>query len=150
MALIHLTDVYLCPSVSNSLISLSQICKKRKDLHFKIDSNSTSLMQGDKVIFKGFRHDDLYYLTIFSVENASCNNSEQCLNVNKIDSLASNKFELWHHKLGHLNPEYIRRMVKNNMVINLDLKESDIPKDFSCKTCFESKSSNCPIDQVLL
>lgn len=50
----------------------------------------------------------------------------------------------WHIKLGHPSSEIMKNMLKNNLVIGMDIKIQDI-KDFSdCETCHKAKQTRKP------
>ena len=57
-------------------------------------------------------------------------------------------WELWHARLGHVNPQTLATMVRRKWVHGLELK-GDIPKSHACPGCLRGKMSNLPFPRTV-
>jgi hypothetical protein len=51
---------------------------------------------------------------------------------------------LWYRRLGHVNIDYVRRMVKDSSVLGLRI-DSDVPPDPICEPCISGKQHRPPV-----
>ena len=110
---VTLNDVMIVPSLVGNLFSVSKIC----DLGFNIlfDRNGFKIMRGQETMLLGERHSGLYRLKIMW--------KKVLLTKSKHPELCEH---LWHHRLGHRDPEAISAIVQKELGYELQFKRCDI------------------------
>ena len=125
---LSISNVLLVESLSYNLLSVAQLCDL--DLICKFSSSGVVItsVKDDSLIFKGFRHGNLY-LVDFSSSDASLST---CL------FTKSSKGWLWHRRLAHVGMDQLKKLVKHNLVIGI---KDDVlfEKDKLCSACQAGK-----------
>ena len=88
-----------------------------------------------KLVGMGSLADKLYYL-----------NCEAMTQERASVSLAGNKADLWHQRLGHLNEQQLKEMVSHDLVKGMELPKSAAIS--FCEKCVEEKMSRKPFKPV--
>ena len=118
---ISIKDVHYVPGGTN-LLSVKQLLKQGKIVNFTKDSAEIYSKKG-KLEVQAKAHDRLWTLSIHSKSPT-----------------ATSKAIMWHHRLGHLNPKYMRELIQNNKSIG------NIPDlDQYCIGCMKGKLTKKPI-----
>ncbi|KAK1414896.1 hypothetical protein QVD17_30658 [Tagetes erecta] len=134
-----LEDVNYAPELAFNLLSVSQICDKNIPVLFL--SNECLFLKPefsipeDLVIMRAPRRNDTYMLNMGSKESTS---TVTCL-LSKASSFES--FQ-WHRRLGHINFKILNKLVKNNLVRGLPLKDFSVVE--KCMTCAKGKQHKNP------
>ncbi|KAL3699065.1 hypothetical protein R1sor_017087 [Riccia sorocarpa] len=117
------------PQLKKNLFSVGQAADKGFDTVYSKDT-CRLVTTGDEVVINGMRHQGLYGLDIKAVSSQA--------NIASSARSHENDLMLWHHRLGHVNLESIRRMKKEKMIDGLPegLKE---PLDDFCEACVLGK-----------
>ncbi|KAL3699493.1 hypothetical protein R1sor_017515 [Riccia sorocarpa] len=117
------------PQLKKNLFSVGQAADKGFDTVYSKDTCRLVTTRGE-VVISGMRHQGLYRLDIKAVSSQA----------NIASSARSHETDLmlWHHRLGHVNLESIRRMKNEKMIDGLPegLKE---PLDDFCEACVLGK-----------
>ena len=120
-------NVLYVPKLQKRLISISQMTNKGAEVKFA--GNSCILCNKGKQYLFGHKHGKLWKLN--SSPQATC-----CLSHTSKDSLM-----LWHLRFGHLNQNDVRKLIKNENMVNgmsLDPKEKD---NEHCEGCALGKQT---------
>jgi hypothetical protein len=120
-----LSNVLWCPGLSFNLFSLSVASSFGIVASFHGDD--CSLMLHDKVIAKARKRNGLYFLDW----ETSPPETAAISRVQPGQSLSD-----WHKRLGHLNPESIKKLVKEKMVEGLNISDHDMSQ---CSSCVSGK-----------
>jgi len=148
---IQIDDVYYSDDSSVNILSVSRLTKSNS-ARMIFRKNICHFMMNNDVVFKAYKDSNtgLYVLPIFAVSESDQTENEFVFNQigisndkNCVDNKRS-KYEVWHERYGHINPNYLRRLLKENLVKGIDLKPNEIPTDANCETCTISKSTKLP------
>lgn len=113
-----LENVLMVKGLTTNLVSISQL----RDQGFKVIFNKSEYVvsiQGKKVVMKGSRSKDNYYLLI----SHNREYPSTCM-ISKI-----NETKLWHQKLGHLNLKSMKKIVSEESIKglpNLDIEAGKV------------------------
>ena len=146
---VSLSNVLFSPTVASNIISVAPFIEQ--GCHVIIRGRVLTVVQGDVVIIEGQADEKgLYHLTSHHPAFAGSTtgpsfgdgNYQSCLTIR--DMPKSDALRLLHVRLGHLNVEAIRRMVRENMVegIPRDLDFSGV--SLSCPQCIAGKATRLP------
>ena len=130
---LDLIDTFYVPSVFRNLVSLSKL-----DVYgftFKFRHRCFSLCKNNSIIGSGILMDGLYKLKLDN------NFVESLLNVFhnvgiKRSMLNDNSAYLWHKWLNHVSKERLERLVKNEILPNLDFTNLGV-----CVDCIQGKQT---------
>ena len=130
---LDLIDTFYVPSVSRNLVSLLKLDVSR--FTFKFGHGCFSLCKNNSIIGSGIFYDGLYKLKLDD------NFVESLLNVFhnvgiKRSMLNDNSAYLWHKRLGHVSKERLERLVKNEILPNLDFTDLGV-----CVDCIKGKQT---------
>ncbi|KAK1421715.1 hypothetical protein QVD17_24269 [Tagetes erecta] len=134
-----LEDVNYVPELAFNLLSVSQICDKNIPVMFLQNEclflKPEFTIPEDMVIMRAPRRNDTYMLNMGSQES---NSTVTCL-LSKASSFES---FLWHKRLGHINFKILNKLVKNNLVRGLPLKDFSVVE--KCMACAKGKQHKKP------
>ncbi|XP_075092034.1 uncharacterized protein LOC142172152 [Nicotiana tabacum] len=130
---LDLLQTLYVPSVSRNLISLSRLDVSGFDLQF--GNGCFNLYKNANFYGSGFLSDDLYKLKV------DIGFSESLLPVQynvgiKCSSLDESSAYLWHRRLGHISKKRLERLVKNEILPNLNFTDLTI-----CLDCIKGKQT---------
>ena len=130
--ILRLEKTFYVSSFSKNLISVSRLAPLGFSFNF-LDSGF-SLINKSGIIGSGALFDGLYYIEL---QNDASYNSmhftarvKQCV-VNEESSM------LWHHRLGHISIERIKRLVNEGVLSTLDFADFE-----TCVDCIKGKQTN--------
>ncbi|GJY85154.1 putative ribonuclease H-like domain-containing protein [Tanacetum coccineum] len=128
-------DVYFVDELKFNLLSVSQICDKKKSVLFTnteclILSPSFKLLDESQVVLRAPRQNDVYSLDL---KNIVPSRGITCLNANA----TTYESKLWHRRLGHVNFKNINKLVKGHLVRGLPSKV--FVNDHTCVACKKGK-----------
>jgi hypothetical protein len=101
-----ISNVLLVESLNFNLLSVAQLCDLGFSCNFTVDDVLISSVDGRNLIFKGFRHENLY-LVDFSSNEA------------KLTTCLFSKTSLgwlWHRRLGHVGMTQLNQLSKHDLV----------------------------------
>lgn len=129
---VDLQNVYFVKEIKQNLLSMSKITKNctivAKDEHAKIYNQYRELIGvADKI-------NNLYRLKSFVSNN--------CENERYVNSLTLTHKEKWHRALGHVNFQYLNKLINNKLVEGLPDKIEST--EMKCSNCIQSKMANVP------
>ncbi|MGS7221168.1 GAG-pre-integrase domain-containing protein, partial [Micrococcus luteus] len=134
-----LEDVNYVPELAFNLLSVSQICDKNIPVLFLPNEclflKPEFSIPEELVIMRAPRRNDTYMLNMGSKESTS---TVTCL-LSKASSFES--FQ-WHRRLGHINFKILNKLVKNNLVRGLPLKDFSVVE--KCMACAKGKQHKKP------
>jgi hypothetical protein len=105
-------DILYIPNLGKNLFSISKAMHEGK-FNFIIKNNKMIFSTKDgKQVLIGTEFDNIYY-----IDGQVFNGKEANKQANS--ATATNDMKLWHQRLGHVNTDYLRFMVKNNTVLGL-------------------------------
>ena len=158
-------DVLYAPKLRNNLMSIKNLVNLGNTVTF--DNEQATVRNKDGVVVaEGQADDQMFVLSTFKNENNADpiinedkskyeteneqNLTETCFETkesatqeNKNDG--NEEFQIWHRRLGHLNPLYIKKMAKNELVRGLKIKSADINKmENLCDACCLGKMTDAP------
>jgi transposase InsO family protein len=122
-----ISNVLLVGSLNFNLLYVAQLCDLGFSFNFTVDDVLISSVDGSNLIFKGFRHENLY-LVDFSSNEAKLTT---CL-----FSKASLGW-LWHRRLGHVGMRQLNQLSKHDLVRGL--KDVKFEKNKLCSSCQAEK-----------
>ena len=126
---VKFSDVLLVPDISRNLFSVSSITRKGGTVLFNERGVTISDGYGEAVF--GKLKDGLYVVKPETLGSASLASREP-----------SDRWLLWHRRLGHLGSGNLRRLVREDMVSGMKLN-LNAPKQF-CNACCACKSHKLP------
>ena len=131
---VELKDVYYVRDIRQNLLSLSKITKNCTII--ARNENAKIYNQYRELIAVANKTNNLYCMTSFAYKNEK---KEMYVNALKLTAK-----EKWHRALGHVNFQYLSKLVNNKLLEGLpDKIESTKMK---CANCIESKMANIPFD----
>lgn len=129
---VELKNVFFIEGIKKNLLSLSKISKTctvvaRGD-DAKIYNTKTR-----ELVTVAEKKNDLYLI-------------RSCVDMNDEYMYANNLTlkEKWHRSLGHVNFDYLEKIVKNKLLDGLPEKIENV--NFKCENCIKSKMSNLPFE----
>ena len=132
----HYLDLFqtlYVPTFSRNLVSLPKL--DVAGFVFKFGSGSFSLFKNSKLIGSGILCDGLYK---FKLDNVF---SETLMTLHhnggiKRSLVDENSAYLWHKRLGHISKERMQRLIKNEILSNLDFTDLEV-----CIDCIKGKQT---------
>ncbi|KZV14258.1 hypothetical protein F511_44012, partial [Dorcoceras hygrometricum] len=121
-----LIDVLHVPDIRKNLVSGSALVKAGFRLVF--ESNKFILSKNGVFIGKGYLEDNLFKMNVMPVLREFDGNKI------KASTYIVECYNLWHGRLGHVNYNTLKRLVKLNL-----LPTMDINKTHKCEVCVEAK-----------
>lgn len=123
-----LHDVLYVPDIKRHLFSVSSFAN---NCEFTFTRENVIAMKGDKWIIYGGKSDNLYIM-LMQVRSQLGTDIQEVNTHYFINSL-----QRWHERLGHVNVDVLRQMIKNDIVKGIKLNDT---KDFACEACHLDKS----------
>ncbi|GJY21428.1 putative ribonuclease H-like domain-containing protein [Tanacetum coccineum] len=128
-------DVYFVKELKFNLFSVSQMCDKKNYVLFTdseclVLSPNFKLPDESQVLLKIPRQNNMYS---FDMKNIVPKDGLTCL----VAKATSEESMLWHRRLGHVNFKNINKLVKDNLVRDLPLKQ--FKNDQTCVACLKGK-----------
>jgi hypothetical protein len=105
---IRVKDVLYVPTLESNLLSVKKLTKQGNVVMFKDD-----ISKGDRVLAERKVVNDLYQLTW---EKA---------NFTKQDKCHQNYIHLWHRRLGHRDPEAVKKLCREKLAEDIDIDTCD-------------------------
>lgn len=127
-------NVLFVPNLSCNLLSVSQLESNGKSVLFQ-NGKVKILDKEGNIIAEGVKENGLYCLKFFLI------NSEENAHVSKEE-----QYELWHQRFGHLGKDNMFKLIKNDMVQGLDIKNSSISTEL-CQPCLAGKQTRNPFNK---
>jgi len=122
-------DVLFVPEIKRNLLSVSKITDKGKTVILH-DSEATIRTINNEIIARAFKENGLYVI------QGDCSENKIKPEVFQINQ---KPMEVWHKRFCHVNENFLRTMVKNDLVKGLDLSLSK--KQDLCDDCCITKST---------
>lgn len=119
---VRLQDVLLVPDLGSSLISVSKIVRNGFEVIFKEDL--CKITKNGTEVLTAMKMNGLYTVSPSRMFAGKTESKEEDL-------------MLWHRRLGHINPSYIRKL-------NIVKMDSADDTKFSCTCCIEGKMARKP------
>jgi hypothetical protein len=122
-----ISNVLLVESLNFNLLFVAQLCDLGFSCNFTVDDVLISSVDGSNLIFKGFRHENLYLVDFPSSEAklTTCLFSKTSLGW------------LWHRSLGHVGMRQLNQLSKHDLVRGL--KDVKFEKNKLCSSCQAGK-----------
>ena len=130
---LDLLDTFYVPSISRNLISLSKL--DVVGYSFKFGNSYFSLYKSTCMIGSGTLSDGLYKLNIDNLYVETLMTMHHNV-VTKRGLVNEFSAYLWHKRLGHISKERLERLVKNEILSNLDFTNLNV-----CVDCIKGKQS---------
>lgn len=128
---VDLKNVYYVEGIKQNLLSLSKITK-----------SCTIVAKNDYAkIYNGVRE---LIAVANKINNLYCLKSFVCKNEIYTHSVKLTQKEKWHRALGHVNFQYLNKLINNKLVHGLPDRIEGI--DMKCSNCIQSKMSNVPFE----
>ncbi|KAL4591583.1 hypothetical protein LXL04_004552 [Taraxacum kok-saghyz] len=129
---LSLNNTLYVPGITRNLISVSKLAKEGFTLTFRYDD--VVISSGSQIIGHGCLDGNLYRLRLDNkfMESFISFNVDENLSKRKREGETSSK--LWHQRLGHISRERMLRLVKDEVLPNLNF--SDFEK---CVKCMKGK-----------
>ena len=115
-------NVLLVDGLKHNLLSISQLCDKGFKVIFESSHCIIKDSQNDKIIFKGYRNENVYTIDISKYKGH-----------NRCFSSMHDESWLWHRRLRHVNMNLITQLNKNELVRGLP--KISFEKDKVCEAC---------------
>ena len=131
---LDLLQIVYAPSISRNLVSLSKL--DVSEFNFKFGHDGFSLYKNASFIGSGILIDGLYKLKLNNLFMESLLTMHHNSGI-KYSLLNKNSAYLWHKCLGHISKERIARLVKNEILPNLDFTNLGIYID-----CIETNQTH--------
>ena len=118
-----ITNVLYVQSLSFNLLSVGQLCDLGFEYLFKKKEVIVTKEDDNEVIFKGFRHNNLYVVDFSSNE----------VNVKTCLFTKTSLGWLWHRRLAHVRMGTLKKLTKKELIRGL--KDVTFVKDKLCSAC---------------
>lgn len=129
---ITLKNALYIPDLHTNLISVKKITENGFTVEFK--EKACNILEDKKIIVTAESEGNLYKLkTEHKVLSSMKTHSDKCIHA-------------WHKKLGHRDPEAIRKLIKENMAYGIALEDCGIKE--VCEDCIQGKMSKKPFPKV--
>ena len=125
----NLHDTLYVPDLPHNLYSIKAATKHGCSVRF-FDDGSVIVIKNNKTVIRGKLVDNgLYQLDVFPVKSSQANEA---------GSSSAATLRVWHRRLGHLNYQYLKEMVRKQSVKGLNIKGEDTSQGF-CEGCVYGK-----------
>lgn len=134
---ITLHDVLYIPEASVNLLSVRKI--EINGLKIVFASGTVSIAQESGVVAIGKRRGKLYELDLH--REGECVGKSSFYSCGRVPK----QFELWHRRYGHLSAKNLETLVRDKMVVGLDVKPGAKGGDeIVCDSCIAGKQTRMP------
>lgn len=131
---VDLKNVYFVKGIKQNLLSFSKITKNCTIV--ARNENAKIYNQSRELIVVANKIDNLYCIKSFV---SKIDNNKMYVNTIKL----TNK-EKWHRALGHVNFQYLNKLINNKLLDGLPDKIESA--EMKCSNCIESKMANVPFE----
>ena len=131
---VEVKNVYYVQGIRQNILSLSKVTENYTVVA-KID-DAKIYNKHRELIAVAYKKDNLYFMKSFVIRK----DSKQMY----VNSIKLTDKEKWHRALGHINFQYLNKLVKNKLVEGLPEKIENT--EMKCANCIESKMSNVPFE----
>ncbi|UYV70659.1 hypothetical protein LAZ67_8000192, partial [Cordylochernes scorpioides] len=135
---ICITDVLYVPRLKSNLLSVRCLVNNGNKVYFEKGIAKIYNCKGD-LIAEANEEDRMFIIK--TLPRNLLSNKDNCL---KAEDKCSAK-TMWHRRLGHLNEEYLDKMMKNNMVKGLNFDCQHLEK---CEPCILGKLTQNPFKAI--
>ncbi|KAL0544331.1 hypothetical protein IC582_019444 [Cucumis melo] len=136
---LDLFDTFYVPSISRNLISLSK--HDTSGYYFKFGNECFSLFKQNIFIGSGILCDGLYKLKFDNVFAESLLTLHHNVGTKRGQTNESSAY-LWHKRLGHISKERIKRLIKNEILPDLNFTDLGI-----CVDCIKGKQTKHSVNK---
>jgi transposase InsO family protein len=126
---IEIKDVLYAPTLTGSLLSVKKLTKKGNKVQFI--ENECYITKGDKVLAVGKLEDNLYKLL--------CKPKADIVSIAKSEVKHQNCVHLWHRRLGHRDPNAIKRIRNEDLASGINIDNCDVM--MKCEHCIKGKAT---------
>ena len=127
-----LKNVLFVPELRKNLVSGSLLSKNGFKLVF--ESDKVVISKSGMYVGRGYVVNGLFKMNVMVMKN---------MNKSTLAYVCESS-NLWHSRLGHVNSNSLRRMMKLNHIPN-----NQINKNYKCETCIEAKSTRATFPTVV-
>ncbi|KMQ87247.1 retrovirus-related pol polyprotein from transposon tnt 1-94 [Lasius niger] len=114
----RIEEVLYVPKMKKNLFSVGVCTTKGYDVHFK--RGFVNIVLRDKIVTQGHKQDNEIYRMFFRTKT-------------QVDaSVSTLSLKLWHERLGHVNLNSLKTMVKNKLIDGVKLSKTN---KFFCQSC---------------
>ncbi|UYV71408.1 hypothetical protein LAZ67_8003037 [Cordylochernes scorpioides] len=132
--LIRLNDLYV-EKLSGNLMSVNKLVDDNKKVLFDKDGGHIMEEDGEEILMAQ-RINDFYIIKTSAPEEIPSQALKATLHT----------WNDWHKRLGHLNEEYMKQMLKNNSAHNFNTQSQNMD---TCQVCIQAKHPRTPFKPVL-
>ncbi|UYV63790.1 hypothetical protein LAZ67_2005624 [Cordylochernes scorpioides] len=133
--LIRLNDVLYVEKLSGNLMSVNKLVDDNKKVLFDKDGGHIMEEDGEEILMAQ-RINDFYIIKTSAPEEIPSQALKATLHT----------WNDWHKRLGHLNEEYMKQMLKNNSAHNFNIQSQNMD---TCQVCIQAKHPRTPFKPVL-
>ncbi|UYV62579.1 hypothetical protein LAZ67_2001174 [Cordylochernes scorpioides] len=133
--LIRLNDVLYVEKLSGNLMSVNKLVDDNKKVLFDKDGGHIMEEDGEEILMAQ-RINDFYIIKTSAPEEIPSQALKATLHT----------WNDWHKRLGHLNEEYMKQMLKNNSAHNFNTQSQNMD---TCQVCIQAKHPRTPFKPVL-
>ncbi|UYV79438.1 hypothetical protein LAZ67_17002614, partial [Cordylochernes scorpioides] len=133
--LIRLNDVLYVEKLSGNLMSVNKLVDGNKKVLFDKDGGHIMEEDGEEILMAQ-RINDFYIIKTSAPEEIPSQALKATLHT----------WNDWHKRLGHLNEEYMKQMLKNNSAHNFNTQSQNMD---TCQVCIQAKHPRTPFKPVL-
>ncbi|UYV69734.1 K02A2.6-like [Cordylochernes scorpioides] len=133
--LIRLNDVLYVEKLSGNLMSVNKLVDDNKKVLFDKDGGHIMEEDGEDILIAQ-RINDFYIIKTSAPEEIPSQALKATLHT----------WNDWHKRLGHLNEEYMKQMLKNNSAHNFNTQSQNMD---TCQVCIQAKHPRTPFKPVL-
>lgn len=117
----RIENVWYVPVLRKNLISVG-VCTHR-GLYVQFDKNNVYIYQEENVVAIGVKQSNNIYKMLLRARYPACDGQA---------NLAASSLQLWHERLGHLNPRALKELAEKGLVEGVNITKCD---DFFCEAC---------------
>lgn len=126
----RLENVLFVPKSKVNLFSIGSLMNKGFEINFE-QKRCIITTEGETVAV-GHKDENNLVRMIFRHDATSNKHVDACLAANGCSGESLNSLQQWHRRLGHMNANTIKSMIKQNMVCGISLSNLN---EFFCKEC---------------
>ncbi len=150
---IILNDVFYIPQSKINLISVHQLNKKGFSVLFSSEDYGCKIFNcNNELVLQAKIDQNVGNLRCFKAKNVKEKLIEEkmLMSIDKDDSTVTNEEDmlLWHRRLAHMHFKGIKKMIKENKLKGVKIKENEINKEISCEECIRAKMTKTPINKI--
>lgn len=133
-----LNGVLYVPELSKNLLSVNAITENQGEVIFSEDK--VSIMKNKTKVLEGTKNEKGLYVV-------DLNANEENQETSYLAETKEEKVINWHRKLGHLNINSMKKLIKEKMTIGIDINENISDYfEMPCEICLQAKQVRFPFD----